>query len=250
VIDSGAEGHVIAGWLARKLELALLATDHTTEGVAGRQGQLKAVEHPALEVDGLGALPRRAAMVIDLPEVFEKLGIGLVLSPQYLIDEGEALVIDLGSRKVWKELEATAFEGTGRPGKLLPEASTCSDPSVRTGYLHFVVSATVDGEAAELMVDTGADTTSLTTTSRAGKALLARYPSKDDNAMGGAGMVAARKLPPLKVRAGEVEKQVEVPVLVLEKAEKKCPHDGQLGLDVLGSCTLVLSRSRLAGYCR
>ena len=125
ILDSGAEAHLAAGWLVDQLALRTEASAATTIDPSGRTTPLRALADAAFELEGLGAWQDDELMVAELPEVFRQIGIGLILSPQRLVDAGVALVIDFPARTLWREPEARALERLGDDGRRLPEPKAC-----------------------------------------------------------------------------------------------------------------------------
>jgi hypothetical protein len=258
LLDTGAGNHAVAGWLARKVasrnlgssegtRFGVQSTGRTTSDPAGHVVEVREVAEPELEIVGFGKLPSQPAMVIDLPEAFERVGVGLIVSPQFLIENDESLVLDLPKREMWREASFT--KETVGPGRRFPEPKLCAGEWSRFHSILFVVPATIDGEAVELTLDTGGDATVLTSASAAAGALLSRHTTKKDWGLAAGGKVDVRTIPPVVIRVGEVERTREIPILSSAKPKTGCGPDGQLGLDVLRSCVLTLSRSRASARC-
>ncbi len=88
LVDTGANSHIIASWLAKKAHLPMrslgdVGTDHT-----GKSVTTYSVEHPAVVIDSWGAIDDGPMLVTDVPMPIEKLGIGMFISPQWLAEEG------------------------------------------------------------------------------------------------------------------------------------------------------------------
>ena len=84
LVDTGANSHVIASWVARKVGLSMhplgdVGSDHT-----GRAVTAYTVEHPGVTIDDWGALADGPMLVTDVPEPIARIGIGAFVSPQWL----------------------------------------------------------------------------------------------------------------------------------------------------------------------
>jgi predicted aspartyl protease len=250
LVDTGANSHVIARWVARKVGMPLrplgdVGTDHT-----GRSVTTYSVEHPRVAIDDWGPLTDGPMLVTDVPEAIERLGIGAFVSPQWLGAEDEAVVLDLRGREMHTSAfdEATrALEGHGRSLTVAP-ARLCEDMGSAIKGLAFVVQASVDGHAVELLLDTGAHRTDLLTTSRTGHKLEPRSLPSKEQMYAASGLVRTRVVKAAQVRVGEHSMVADID-LVPGVADPVCPRDGVVSMDVLKSCVLVLGRKQVSGRC-
>jgi sulfur transfer protein SufE len=250
LVDTGANSHVIAGWLARKLHLEMkslgdLGTDHVGKSIATFR-----IERPALGIDGWGALTPQPVLATDVPEVIEKLGIGAFISPQRLVEEGDAVLLDLARSVLrpaqWEEAHA---ELATRGAELVTgDARACAEAEGPIKGLSFVVPAAVDGQRVELLVDTGAQRSDLFTATSAGQRLSARSTVNREPMYTASGKISARRLKGARVAAGAFAVATEVD-LIAGAADAACPRDGVLAMDVLRACVLLLGRSRMDGRC-
>lgn len=241
LIDTGANTHILAGWLARKAHLELRALDDRAPTRRARRA-----EHPELALDGWGPIPDRPMLVVEVPEKLEELGIGGFVSPQQLATRDRLVVLDLERAEM---RTAEPHEVEALPGRLLGRgpARVCSDEDFQLGRtLAFVVKATLEAHDVELLVDTGAATTDLLIDSSVGKALALKTVEKKE---GTAGKARARVLVGGKLALGEVEATVDVNVLAGGK-DAFCPHDGVVAMDVLRRCTLVFAPASMTGTCK
>jgi hypothetical protein len=250
LIDTGANSHVIAGWLARKLGLDMkklgdVGTDHVGKTIATFR-----IEKPELAIDGWGALARVPVLATDVPEVIEKLGIGAFISPQRLIEEGDAVLLDLAEgelRPAWWDEAHYELSAGGVP-LVLAEARACEETEGPIKGLAFVVPATVETQRVSLLVDTGAQHSDVFTTSIAGQRLSAQSTVNKEPMYTASGRISARKLTSARVTAGSFSVSTDVD-LIGGGADASCPRDGVLAMDVLRSCALLLGRSRIYGRC-
>lgn len=249
LVDTGANSHVIAGWLARKLGLPLkklgdVGTDHIGKSIATFR-----IEKPDLAIDGWGALTPGPVLATDVPDVIEKLGIGAFISPQRLLEEGDAVVLDLAAsqlRSAWWDEAHYELSAMGAP--MVDDAHACEENDGPIKGLAFVVPAVVETQRTRLLVDTGAQHSDLFTTSEAGQKLLGQSAPNKEPMYTASGKISARKLRGARVSAGSFAVTTDVD-LIGGAGDASCPRDGVLAMDVLRSCALLLGKGRLYGRC-
>lgn len=249
LVDTGANSHVIAGWLARKLGLPLkklgdVGTDHVGKSIATFR-----IDKPDIAIDGWGALTPGPVLATDVPDVIEKLGIGVFISPQRLIEEGDAVVLDLATaelRSAWWDEAHYELSAMGAP--MVDDAHACEENDGPIKGLAFVVPAVVETQRTRLLVDTGAQHSDLFTTSDAGQKLLAQSIVNKEPMYTASGKISARKLRGARVAAGSFAVSTDVD-LIGGAGDASCPRDGVLAMDVLRSCALLLGKGRLYGRC-
>ncbi|CAN5925778.1 hypothetical protein BH11MYX4_BH11MYX4_54090 [soil metagenome] len=251
LVDTGANSHVIAGWLARKLGLGMkklgdVGTDHVGKSIATFR-----VEKPDLAIDDWGALVPTPVLATDVPEVIEKLGIGVFISPQRLVEEGDAVVLDLVKGELrpalWDEAHYE-LSASGVPLVLPDQGRACEENEGPIKGLAFVVPATVDTQRVDLLVDTGAQHSDVFTTSAAGLRLAAQSTVNKEPMYTASGKISARKLKGARVTTGSFSVLTDVD-LIAGTGDASCPRDGVLAMDVLRSCSLLLGRSKLYARC-
>jgi hypothetical protein len=66
-------------------------------------------------------------------------------------------------------------------------------------------------------------------------------------AVGGA--MPTRVLSDARVRLGQLDVRLDVPVVLDHPRASRCPSDGVVGMDVLGDCVLVLDASEMRIAC-
>lgn len=250
LVDTGANSHVIAGWLARKLGLGMkklgdVGTDHVGKTIATFR-----VEKPDLAIDDWGPLTPTPVLATDVPEVIEKLGIGVFISPQRLVEDGDSVVLDLAKgelRPAWWDEAHYELSAMGVP-LVLTEARACEESEGPIKGLAFVLPATVESQRVELLLDTGAQHSDVFTTSIAGQRLAAQSTANKEPMYTASGKISARKLKGARVTAGLFALSTDVD-LIGGAADSSCPRDGVLAMDVLRSCSLLLGRSRVYGRC-
>ena len=247
LIDTGANSHVIAAWFAKKIGLQMhrlgdVGTDH-----AGRSIATFRVEHPKVALDDWGDLDDGPMLVTEVPQIIERLGIGMFVSPQKLNEEGDAVVLDLAANEVRAAYydEAAAMDGT-----TLLDAGTrvCEDTQSPIKGLAYVAPANVGGSPAWLLVDTGAQRSDVLAGSIPGKTLAPKSIPNKEQMYGASGKLTSRTIPRATVVVGDVERQLDVD-LIGGESDPYCPRDGVLSMDVLRGCVLVLGRKQIAARC-
>jgi predicted aspartyl protease len=254
LVDTGANSHVIASWVARKLGMPMrplgdVGSDHTGHAVTAFT-----VDHPNVAIDDWGALAGATMLVTDVPDPIARIGIGAFVSPQWLAPEGEVLVLDLSGGEMhtasWddaaRELDARAgleIAPSGMSGVRL-----CQDSASAIAGLAFVLSARIEGNPVELLLDTGAHRTDLLSASKAGRALAIRARPSREQMYAASGLVRTSVVRSAQVKIGDWALTTDVDV-VPGVSDPACPRDGVVSMDALESCTLVLGRKRLRGRC-
>jgi predicted aspartyl protease len=251
LVDTGANSHVIASWVARKAGFSLrplgdVGSDHT-----GRAVSAYTVEHPGVSIDDWGPLADGPMLVTDVPEPIERIGIGAFISPQWLAAAGDALVLDLANR----EMHTAAWDDASRALEVLPGQEIaprgvrlCRDDASAIKGLAFVLRASVDGHGVDLLLDTGAHRTDLLSTSQAARLLAARATPNREQMYAASGLVKTSLVRAADVRIGDWSLTSDID-LVPGVADPLCPRDGVVSMDALQSCTLLLARDQVRGRC-
>jgi hypothetical protein len=251
LVDTGANSHVIASWVARKARLPMRALGDVGSDHTGRRVSAYSVERPGVVLDEWGRLGDGPMLVTDVPEAIERLGIGAFVSPQWLAEPGGALVLDLAAGEMHGASWTDASQGLdARAGQEIAERGPrlCRhDQSIIRG-LAFVLRASIEGRGVDLLLDTGALQTDLLTTSPAGKALAARATPSHEPMYAASGLVHASVVRAAEIQIGGWALTSDVD-LVPGEADPLCPRDGVISMDALRSCTLVLGRQSLRGRC-
>jgi predicted aspartyl protease len=250
LVDTGANSHVIAAWLARKAKLDSknlgdVGTDHT-----GRTIVTSRVDDPSIVVDGWGALAGGPILVTEVPEAVARLGIGAFLSPQQLATAGDAIVLDLGRSEMRSDSLPTALKALeGRGVDLLTtEARACEDTDSPIKGLAFVVPARIDGTRIGLLLDTGAHHTDVLASTPVGKKLAPRSVANKEQVYAASGRITTRTIKRAKLEVGAWSGITDVDVLPGD-SDPSCPRDGVLAMDVLQKCVLVLHASTVRARC-
>ena len=251
LVDTGANSHVIASWVARKAGMAMrplgdVGSDHT-----GRAVRAYTVEHPGVNIDDWGPLRDGPMLVTDVPEPIERIGIGAFVSPQWLAAAGDALVLDLANREMhtapWDDA-AQALDGhAGR--EIAPRGvRLCRDDASTIRGLAFVLRASIDGHGVDLLLDTGAHRTDLLSTSLTARLLSVRATPSREQMYAASGLVKTSLVRAAALQIGDWALTSDID-LVPGVADPLCPRDGVVSMDALQSCTLLLGRDRVRGRC-
>lgn len=251
LVDTGANSHVVAGWLARKLGLPMkklgdIGTDHVGKSIAAYR--LDKVE---ISIDDWGKLGTTTLLATEVPAVIEKLGIGAFISPQRLDEEGDSVVLDLAKgelRSAWWDESVREMSAQGARLFEAGEGRVCEDAEGPIRGLAYVMPSTVESQKVQLLVDTGAQHSDVFIASAAGQKLLPQSTQNKEAMYTASGPISARKLAGAHVTTGSYAVTADVD-LIQGAADASCPRDGVLAMDVLRACSLLLGRSKIYGRC-
>jgi hypothetical protein len=251
-VDTGSASHVLAGWLARRAGLSLKKRGDQGLDHAGRTIAEFRVENPRLTIDGWGAVTDGPVIATEVPQFYEDLGIGGFVSPQQLVrEDDDAVVLDLAAGEMRAAHYDDAVHKLGHHGSSLAPngARLCEAPQADpVAAPVFVVPATVEGKAVDLLVDTGAERSDLLTTSAAGKALGSRSVANKEQMIGASGKMTSRIVRGTTIGVGDFAVRTDV-ALIAGAADPDCVRDGVVSMDVLRTCVLVLGKAAIAGRC-
>lgn len=249
MVDTGANCHMLTGWFARKAGVSASAIPDKGTDHAGKTIETRLAEHVKIGILDWGELPEGPVPVVEVPDILERLGIGGFVSPQQLATDELSVVLDLDGGVM--HVAKAGSEATLLPGRKLGDgaARACLDDASPLKNKSYVVRGTADGKAVDLLVDTGAGTTDILSSSGAGKALITRAGDTKDDVYAASGKVKPRTVKGVKVALGEVTTTLDVSLLPGEKDEF-CPRDGVVGMDLLKHCTLIFGPRSMRGTCR
>ena len=248
LVDTGANSHVIAGWLARKANLTLRQMGDTGTDHTGRAIETRRAPHPQVAITGWGDLPDEPMLVTDVPEAVSRLGIGAFLSPQQLATDDMPIILDFPHKEMRTGDKTTVPSNVGAALTLDPVRACLDEESPVKGRA-FVILGKVEGQSVELLLDTGAHHSDLLLSSKPGKALLPKSEASKEQVYAASGKVTPRILRSAKVTVGAVEGTFDVDLIPGER-DDFCPRDGVLAMDVLQSCELILTPKNVKGQCR
>jgi hypothetical protein len=235
LIDTGAGMHTLAAWFVEKAGLvpdASLTDRVGARDASGERVWLRFLDDVSLTLEGTRALRLGVAAVADFPEEFQSARIAGLLSPQSILREGEALILDLRS----PSLRIHAAEAAGAEGARGDRLDACRSRAAEISGLLFATTAAFEGRPARLLVDTGASQTRLAGDASAAIG-LPRDGARDQLGIGDVRepMAVARAVP---VTLGGLEQALDV---AIGGGSPGCGGDGLLGIDVLRRCRLVLA---------
>jgi hypothetical protein len=244
VLDTGASTHVLSWRLVQALGLPL-SRSGTGKDHLGQDFDAGLVEGAIIESHGWVLVDHGSVGGTDLSGQLEKLGIDGLLSPQLLAGRGQSVILDLAAGVLWTAPHAEGeaqFRGK-RIGLTPPWPRTCERPD-RAPFRLYVVPAIIEGTAQGLLIDTGATHTNLSLSALRGTQLKPAAQGR-----GGGGARHGSRLRAADIRIGGFEATGDIP-LVAGAPNDLCHYDGELGLDILSTCTLVLDATQAAIGCR
>jgi hypothetical protein len=251
LVDTGANSHIITGWLARKAKLLTASMGDVGVDHVGHSLDTRRAPHPNIVIEGWGELTDAETLVTDVPDAITNLGIGMFLSAQQLATSDTPVILDLQERELRESTGDADIADTVRGlAKLTTKpAKACIDDDSAVPSRAFVVSGRIDGNPADLLLDTGATRTDLLGITGAGKALLPKTRPNNEPVVAASGMVTSGTVRSALVDVGDVHRTVDVDVLE-GKLDPFCPRDGVLAMDVLASCALVFEPKNVQVYCK
>jgi predicted aspartyl protease len=244
-IDTGAGMHTLASWYARAAGLSP-ANDAPVRvtGSGGGQVELPIVHDVRLPLSGGQALLLSEAIVANFPPIFEKKGIGGVVSPQLLAPTSSAAVLDLATPRLRFARFAEALVETGAR-KLGAENVTIHASNAGLRNRHYIVKTIIAGVPVRLLLDTGASNTTLNERSDAIEALGVLSPGRVNVGIDGRRETEMRSAPrPVDFGVGPIMIRVSV-----SRNAGGPVADGMLGMNALRTCTLILAESALGVAC-
>lgn len=233
-----------SGWIAMDsassflVERKLLTIDERTQTPRG----------PKILIDGWGKLPDLIGGFRPLP-----MGLDAVLPPQLLVAEPYAVLLSMPTLQMVRIRTSDALDALATLSQaiLLADVPGCVNrlPDGSVAAVSFVIPGSADGEPVRWLVDTGSDESGFLAQSHVATHLRERH--------------AVESLGIRTTLAGEHPNQVvssialsagaltwNGPVALLPSGgDDTCPHDGLLGNDILGQCTLVMSPEHLWARC-
>jgi aspartyl protease len=251
LVDTGSASHVLAGWLARRAGLSLKKRGNQGVDHAGRTIAEFRVDNPRMKIDGWGPVADGPMIATEVPSFYEELDIGGFVSPQQLVTEdGDAVVLDLAVG----EMRASRYDDaihklSHRGSSLAPNgARLCQADADPTPAPLFIVPATVEKRAVDLLVDTGSEHSDLLASSSAGKALAPRSVANKEELIGAGGKISSRIVQGAAIGVGDFSVHTGVR-LISGALDRDCQRDGVISMDVLRSCVLILGKATIAGRC-
>ncbi|WP_437984232.1 retropepsin-like aspartic protease [Sorangium sp. So ce117] len=238
IVDTGASHHVLARWLADELALPLSTAGDVAVDHAGRPLAVSRLEDASLALSGWGRVEVSALLVVRMPDVLQRIGIGGVVAPQELAGPGRAVVLDLREGRMTEAPRDEAARALrARFGEAaIVELARCGGPNQGS---ELTARASVEGIDVTLKIDSGASQSSLFAVSPAGKR-LSRRATGNRSAYAASGRHTVPVLSGARLRMAGFDAAAEFDLLPGER-RATCPSDGFAGMDVLRACVLVLA---------
>lgn len=247
LVDTGANAHILSGFIARKAGLTTRAFGDVGVDHSGHPIDTRRAPHPQVHIDDWGDLPDEPMLVTDVPEAVTRLGIGGFISPQHLADDDVSIVLDFQKSEMREMRHGDTLDAPGNAFALDPPR-VCRDTDSPLQGLAFVVRAQIDGKPADMLVDTGAHHSDLLSVSATAKALLPRSQPSGEPVYAASGKVTPRTVKGAHIQVGALEVVRDLDSIPGEK-DDFCPRDGALAMDVLKQCVLQLDRRSVSGVC-
>nr|WP_231864664.1 retropepsin-like aspartic protease [Sorangium cellulosum] len=246
IVDTGASHHVLARWLADELALPLSTAGDVAVDNTGRPLAVSRLENASLALSGWGRVEVSALLVVRMPDVLQRIGIGGIVAPQELAGPGRAVVLDLREGRMTEAPRDEAARALrARFGEAaIVELARCGGPNQGS---ELTARASVEGIDVTLKIDSGASQSSLFAVSPAGKR-LSRRATGARSAYAASGRHTVPVLSGARLRMAGFDAAAELDLLPGER-RATCPSDGFAGMDVLRTCVLVLAEDGGVAAC-
>jgi Aspartyl protease len=242
LIDTGAGVHTLADWFVKEAKITTADLPQVTaRDSMGHKVTLRAVQNLTAQV-GRGPVVLEWAAVAEFPPFFRQHLIGGLLSPQLLAPADTAASFDLRIPRLTFEPFSQALARFG--AKPMP-AKICSSSMDHPNRL-YGFPAEVSGHPVVLGLDSGAAQTSLLPSSMAAQALASRQvPGRRTVGVGGVEQ-REKLVRGATVALGGLTATTD---LSIGGGGGDCSPDGNVGMDVLRNCVLVLAKEQVAVSC-
>ncbi|WP_437863515.1 retropepsin-like aspartic protease [Sorangium sp. So ce363] len=246
IVDTGASHHVLARWLADELALPLSTAGDVAVDHAGRPLAVSRLEDASFALSGWGRVEVSALLVVRMPDVLQRIGIGGIVAPQELAGPGRAVVLDLREGRMTEApRDEAARTLRARFGEAaIVELARCGGPNQGS---ELTAKASVEGIDVTLKIDSGASQSSLFAVSPAGKR-LSRRATGARSAYAASGRHTVPVLSGARLRMAGFDAAADIDLLPGER-RATCPSDGFAGMDVLRTCVLVLAEDGGVAAC-
>lgn len=238
LVDTGAAQSVLPTEFARRHRLGQARRDIDPHMVDAHGHMSRAQLASRVPVQFEGEQPGTLDFLVDPADDIRE----AILTPQDLVRPGFALVIDLGASRLRYLPEEAAL------AELAPLAAVDFKGCPAEGLLernHRVIAVTINGAAAQMLIDTGASRTLLARNNPALQSMLELKGRRiTARAMTSEGQTLLVPEVPVQLAGAALAATMAVEPVPLRCAE------GLLGADLLSSCTLVWGWSGLWMSCR
>jgi hypothetical protein len=244
VVDTGAQASVLDATFAAAAGLRVTQSLAGGRDAEGRSIELQRVEQPAVELEGLGAVPDQPWLVVAFPDSFGERGIGGLLSPQALVTGQQAVVLDFARRRLSLGLSAEAPQSA--TWLSLGQHAWCRGHSGGVEARALALSGFVDGRPTLFELDSGADRSDVIARSDAGAAarLHPQLASRSYQTAGGSTASEVREH--VAIRASEWSAALNLDIV---GEPRDCGFEGRIGLDVLHACVVVIREGASSVRC-
>lgn len=248
IFDTGAGVHTLASWFVDAAGMKIddsLAGAVRARDATGEPVEFRAVRNQVGRLADGTALTLKVAMVASFSPEFEAAEVGGLLSPQLLAGDGQAAALDLRFPELRIETFKDAVNRLG--GRLVAgdQVRICGETAATVPNLVFAVLVKAKSAEGWLILDTGAEMTSLT----AGSSLVRGVKlGPGGETVGAAGQRQAHSLA-RNVLLSFSGYRMTVDPHVVQESVAGCGPDGFLGLDAMGTCAFVLGQDSLAVAC-
>lgn len=247
IVDTGAQVSVVDAALAVEASLAVVAGG-AAQDPSGTKVPMSKTAAPGFVITGLGAIPDGLTAVIALPEVFTKLGVGAILSPQSLAKGGHQVVLDMERNELRLDDPGPTAAQVSNKVFDLGAIQVCRYDDHGFSVASLIAQAQIDGVVVPVEIDTGASTTFVVADSAIGKKLAERADGEKKSAVSAAGELETARYAQIEAKIGEVD--ASGPLMTMPgKRGGPCGYEGRIGIDRLQKCTLVISERDARGTC-
>lgn len=223
LIDTGSNTNVIGRWFADEAQLPLTRVP----GAATGQAPMSLVDHPLIDIDGFGSVDIDSALVVEVPAIFEELEIAGTLSPQLLVSDRYAVVLDLQGDTLSRVPRESVLDMEGIEGEFMTRTPVGVCDETQRGVLlrTLLVRGSIGGSNVQLALNSGSVQTAI-------RSAATESPHG----------------PNTVVQLGWVSRTLDVASIEHDDAGR-CTWDGYVGRDFLSNCVLTFDQDHVAGRC-
>lgn len=227
-----------------KLVLSTGAASHVFDRSLGVDANAR------IAIDGWGDLPPHAAEIADLPPHMKAHGIGGIVSPQLLVEQGQAVVVDLVNKQLRLRPKSMGWSEVGDVGaKMTGGAHPCAAEAGGIPGQLLVLDAQIEGVAQKLALDTGSSRTIVNEGSPAAAKAATHDVLGRSVAPSARGGIATPLHGGVPIAAGAWSSTTDMGIAPGER-HAQCGHEGHVGVDVLAYCALAIASDDVLVACR
>ena len=241
IVDTGAQTTLIDRRFAVANGLPVESSNVVAKDFAGNRLDTSVINQVTLEIGPLKTQPLNV-IVVELPALFQELGIGIIWSPQTSVPRGSMLRFDFGAGT------ATMQPESAMPHEATPlcKAGDASMPAAAT-----IVPAAIAGQPVRLELDSGATKLGLSSNASVVRLLQQAPGSSVGERIGAGGAERTLEVPPQELKLAGQTYVASVSVAdEHDSTPGPCDADGEIGLEVLQHCTVDLAADRFVLSCR